>query len=263
VTPKRQSTGSRPERDRAPRPLYQQVKDHILAKIASGRWPPDTRIPSENQLVAEMSVSRMTVNRALRELTGEGRLVRLQGVGTFVAHPKPLTTLYEIRSISEEIRQWGGRHSCDVHLLAEEKAFPELAAAMGIALGTAVFHSLIVHRDRQSPVLLDDRYVNPAAAPEYLGQDFTRITPTAYLLRTVPVTDAEHIIEALMPDKGTRSLLEMPAAEPCLVLHRQTWLGREVVTHSRFTYPGSRYRIGGRFKPLPHRNRTGWPKPAP
>ncbi|RTZ97716.1 MAG: histidine utilization repressor, partial [Deltaproteobacteria bacterium] len=88
----------------APRALYLQVKDYILERIGSGKWPPDQRIPSENQLVKRLGVSRMTVNRALRELSAEGRLVRIQGVGSFVAHPRPLTTLFQIISIDKEIR---------------------------------------------------------------------------------------------------------------------------------------------------------------
>lgn len=236
--------------EQAPRALYIQVKDYIRSRIDSGDWTPDMRIPSENQLVKRFNVSRMTVNRALRELTADGRLVRIQGVGSFVAHPKPLTALFEILSIDDEIKGWGGIHSCRVHLLAEEKAFPELAATIKIPKGAPVYHSVIIHEDRGQPVLLADRYVNPLSAPDYLKQDFTAITPTKYLLKTVPVTDVEHTIEVVMPDDITQKLLEIDAGEPCLVLHRQTWDGRRISTHSRFTYPGSRYRIGGRFKPL-------------
>jgi GntR family histidine utilization transcriptional repressor len=236
--------------DQAPRALYIQVKEHILARIDSGEWPPDTRIPSENQLVTSLNVSRMTVNRALRELAAEGRLVRVQGVGSFVAHPKPMATLFEIQSIDDEFKGWGGVHACDILLLAEERAYPELAAVMGIPLEAPVFHSIIVHRDRGRPVLLADRYINPVVAPDYLNQDFTKITPTKYLLQVAPVTKVEHIIEAVRPDAETRRLLEIDAEEPCLVLHRQTWNDGLVSTHSRFSYPGSRYRIGGRFTPL-------------
>ena len=95
----------------APLPLYQQVKTYIEARIASGQWPPEMKIPSENELVASLGVSRMTVNRALRELAALGHLVRVQGVGTFVATPKPQSALLEIRSIADEIRARGGRHT--------------------------------------------------------------------------------------------------------------------------------------------------------
>ena len=63
-----------------PQPLYRKVKQHLLEQIDSGAWPVNHRLPSEHELVAQFNVSRMTVNRAVRELTDEGRLVRLQGV---------------------------------------------------------------------------------------------------------------------------------------------------------------------------------------
>lgn len=72
----------------APAPFYEKVKQAISEKIHSGVWRPHDRIPSEAELVAQFGFSRMTINRALRELTDEGLLVRLQGVGTFVAERK-------------------------------------------------------------------------------------------------------------------------------------------------------------------------------
>jgi DNA-binding GntR family transcriptional regulator len=71
-----------------PAPLYARVKQMITQQIDNGSWPPHHRVPSESELVSELGFSRMTINRALRELTAEGLLVRMQGVGTFVAEPK-------------------------------------------------------------------------------------------------------------------------------------------------------------------------------
>lgn len=234
----------------APGPLYKKVKDHIMGHILSGKWAPDSCIPSENQLVEQLQVSRMTVGRALRELTEAGYLIRLQGVGSFVAHPKPLKTLMEIRSIVDEIQERGGEHSCFVHLLAEENAYTELALVMQIPVGTKVFHSIVVNMDRGVPVQLADEFVNPVLAPDYLNQDFTQVNPTDYHLRHIQITDAEHILEALKPDHMIQQLLKIGADEPCLMMHRQTWCGETVATHSRFIIPGSRHKIGGRFKPL-------------
>jgi GntR family transcriptional regulator, histidine utilization repressor len=62
--------------------------DDQLSKFSDGNWPPHYRVPSESELVNQLGFSRMTINRALREMTAEGLLVRMQGVGTFVAEPK-------------------------------------------------------------------------------------------------------------------------------------------------------------------------------
>ena len=96
--------------ERAPLPLYQRVKNYILENIGTGQWQPGDRIPSEAKIVKTLGISRMTVNRALRELTDQGRLVRLQGVGTFVARSKPEFALLEIKNISQEITEKGGRY---------------------------------------------------------------------------------------------------------------------------------------------------------
>ncbi len=231
-----------------PYPLYQQVKNYIVERIESGEWPPETRVPSENEFVDRLKISRMTAHRALRELTTEGHLIRVQGVGTFVSTRKPRVALLEIKSISDEIAEWGGRHTSDVRLLAREGAPPDLAEAMGLQPGDKVFHSVIVHRDNGRPVQYSNRYVNPAVAPDYLRQDFTQITPTQYLVRVAPVQEAEHIIEAKLPDSDVRNFLDLQAGEPCLFLYRRTWSFNQVATKSLLIYPGSRYQLGGRFK---------------
>ena len=62
--------------------LYQQVKDHVLRKIGDGSLVAGARVPSEQELVQEFGVARMTVNRALRELAEQGVIVRVAGVGS-------------------------------------------------------------------------------------------------------------------------------------------------------------------------------------
>ena len=62
-----------------PTARYEQVKSHIRRTIESGARQPGDRIPSELDLVAELGVSRMTVNRALRELADEGLVTRRVG----------------------------------------------------------------------------------------------------------------------------------------------------------------------------------------
>lgn len=87
----------------APQALYRRAKEFVLDQLRAGVWKPGDLIYSENQLVQELGISRMTVNRALRELTEEGLLVRISGVGTFVAESKPQSNLLRITNIADEI----------------------------------------------------------------------------------------------------------------------------------------------------------------
>lgn len=70
-----------------PLPLYKQVKQSLLQRIRAGQMVPGDRVPSENDLVKEFSVSRITARQALGELAQEGWVIRVQGKGTFVAEP--------------------------------------------------------------------------------------------------------------------------------------------------------------------------------
>ncbi len=227
-------------------PLYQRIKEHIKREIRSGTWQEGSRVPSESALMAEFEASRMTVNRAVRELSAEGWLERVQGAGTFVAGQKLHSVLLEIRSIHDEIAERGGKHESHVLRLLSLPAEPWMARALEVAPGSPVFHSAIVHLENGQPIQFDIRYVNPAFAPGYLEQDFTRQTPFDYLIGLGPIEAAEHRIEAIMPDEEMRRALKLDRGEPCLSLIRRTWSGGVVVTRSRQLHPGSHFAFIGR-----------------
>ena len=85
----------------APLALYLQIKAHVSRHIADGSWPAGARVPSEQELVQHFGVARMTVNRALRELAEQGLIVRVAGVGSFVAENKPQSNLLRIANIAQ------------------------------------------------------------------------------------------------------------------------------------------------------------------
>lgn len=227
-------------------PLYEKVKQYVVDKIDSGAWPASERLPGEPELARLLGISRMTINRALRELASDHVLERVPGVGTFVAEAKPTSAIVRIHNIADEIRNRGQAYDCDVVGLAKLPPPRTVLAGMGLGRGDKVFWTKIVHRANGSAVQLEERYVLPSFAPRFLDQDFTRITTTAYLFDITPPTDAEHVIEAELPGERTRDLLEISGHEPCLVVTRRTWVGKVITTYSRLTHPGTRYRLSGR-----------------
>src|ERR1700683_2503136 len=114
-------------------PLYLKVKRHILDNIDSGKWGTSMRVPSENEIVKSFGVSRMTANRALRELRDEGVLVRIAGVGSFVADQHAHAPPLEIRGIADEIRTRGHAHRAEIISLERIRAIAQLAEDFGIA----------------------------------------------------------------------------------------------------------------------------------
>lgn len=230
-----------------PSPLYVRVKQAITEKIRSGAWLPNSKLPSETELLQMLGVSRMTVNRALREMTIEGLLVRTQGVGTFVAEAKGHAALFEIHNIAEEIKARGNTHRCEVIVLEimpesarEKMPFPLPGVAQ-------LFHSVVVHFENEVPVQIEERFVNAEIAPAYLQQDFKQITPYAYLINLAPLTEGEHVVESVNATTAECKLLRIKRQEPCLLIRRRTWSAYGQVGCARLVYPGSRYRLEGKF----------------
>jgi GntR family histidine utilization transcriptional repressor len=223
--------------------MYLQVKQMILGRIDSGAWPPRHKIPSESALVEEFAVSRMTVNRALRELSIEGVIVRVKGAGSFVAIPRLKANILEVRNLADEIAERGERHSAEVILLDQLKASPDIAALLQVPVGAEVFHSIIVHNESGVPLQIEDRYVNKLIAPDYLTQPLDLVTPNQYLSSVAAWTGAEHQVAAILPVPWEAKLLGITIADPCLLVNRRTFLGSQIVTAVRLLFAGSRYRI--------------------
>ena len=228
---------------------YARVKQHLKEGLASGRWPPGALMPSEAELVAEFGVSRMTVNRALRELQSEGLVQRTQGVGTFAGALHRVSSTLHIRDLHEEIEARGHRHQAVVHLQRSEAATLALAAQLGVAAGSAVFHTLIVHFDNGVALQCEDRYVNPAAAPGYLAADFTQTTPTQYLFSATALWRAQYTIEASRATAQEARLLAIDTDAPCLVVVRRTFTADAAITIARLVHPGALYQLEGQFSP--------------
>ncbi|MCH9695634.1 MAG: histidine utilization repressor [Gammaproteobacteria bacterium] len=234
---------------RNPKPRYQQLKDSIIARISSGELLPTDRVPSENELVEEMQVSRMTANRALRELNDEGYVERVAGRGTFVSDYRSRSHLLEVHNIADEIERRGNTHSSLVLRQSKQKARGEVAKALHVEQGTAVFHLLLVHYENESPIQLEDRHVVASFAPGCIDQDFTAVTPSAYLTGVAPLQEAEQAVRASIANKGIRARLEMNDDEAALVVIRRTWSRGRPVTFARLHHPGSRYELTGHYAP--------------
>jgi GntR family histidine utilization transcriptional repressor len=228
---------------------YARVKHYLKRELAQGRWAPGALMPSEADLVAKFGVSRMTVNRALRELQTEGLVDRVQGAGTYAAQLHKVASTLTIRDLHEEIEARGHLHHAAVHLAREERAPAVLAHRLGLPAGARVFHTLIVHHENGVPLQCEDRYVNPACAPGYLDVDFTRITPTHYLLDVAPLWEAQYSIEASAPTAEEAGLLGIDEDAACLVIVRRTVSRGLPITIARLVHPGSRYLLQGEFRP--------------
>jgi GntR family histidine utilization transcriptional repressor len=227
---------------------YLQVKQHILRQIADGTLRSGERVPSENELVRELDVARMTANRALRELAAEGMLLRVAGVGTFVAERRVHSHPLEVRNIADEIRSRGHEYEAKVVSLTSVTATRELAEWCGVTTGARLDHSVLIHFEGGAPLQVEDRYVNPTVVSGYLRNDFTRTTPHEYLMQAAPLQRAEHTVRAVIPDSRIRRMLKLDRTDACLLIRRRTWTSGRIAAAADLYHPGSRYELTGAFQ---------------
>lgn len=228
-------------------PRYAIIKQSISEAVREGRLKAGDRVPSEAELVDQFNVSRMTANRALRELQAAGVIIRRAGIGSFIAEPKPIGQMIEIRNIADEIRDRGHVYRARVIQNIAERADAESAPLLAVPVGTKLFRSIIVHHEAEFPIQLEERVVLASIAPHYGDMDFSATTPNEYLTRIAPLERVEHRVCAMMPDERVRARLGLAAGEPVLRMTRRTWCRGRLVSHAWLTHPGTRFELSAAF----------------
>ncbi len=228
-------------------PAYQQIKKYILHAIHSGQWRTGMAIPTEMSLAKQFAVSRMTVNRALKELTEEKVLQRRQGSGTFVAQQQFNHTFVEVRNIADDIRQTGknyraeviGKKYCDLSTL--------LADVQPLFQQTQKLFQLdVIHYGDNVPIQYEKRWVDTGLVPEFSQQDFTQINASDYLIQNIPLVKGHYSIQAIQSSADIADKLNMAAAQAALLLTRYTYSSdNRIVTYVQMWHNGKSFQFSG------------------
>lgn len=230
-------------------PRYLQIKSTILEKIQSGALRPDDKIPSEHKLAETFSVSRLTVQRAIRELVSEGLLRRTQGSGTYVNNFTHRFSLVEVRDVVEEIHNQGGEPSSEVLLQRRLVPPPEIDELLELEEGQEVFHVAVLQSMDGEPVAHEERFAVVDVFADFLDQDFSNRSVFNYLAARSVLEDIENVVAAVHVDRRLAGLLEIDRNEPCIRVQRRNWYQGQCVTLTRITYAGSRQVLASRYRP--------------
>ena len=231
------------------KPRYQVIKSHLLDEIRNGTYKPQERIPSEHKLADQFGVSRLTVQRAIRDLVGEGFLRRAQGSGTFVTSATPQFSLIEVRDLVEQIRNRGGTPKSEVVLQRRVTPESSIADLLELPSDTEAFHAAIVQSMDDVPVAYEERFAITDIYPDFLEQDFSRNSVFEYFASRSALQEIENVVSAILPERRVAQLLEIDEKEPCLQVQRRNWYNGKAVTLTRFTYAGPRQVLASRYRP--------------
>ncbi len=224
---------------------FADIKQALLEQIHNGELAMGSKTPSENQLAQRFGVSRMTARRAVTELVDEGYLLRMQGAGTFVADSRPVGSMFAVRAIDTEIAERGQGYCARVLCQTSMHADADQASVLGVEQGGELYCLEVVHFADDIPLQFEQRLILPAWAEGFLSWDFTAQTASAYLSAQAPLTEADTLIEAVLPTRKVCEALAINQGEPCLKISRRTYSTQGLVSFARLYHPGSRYRLGG------------------
>lgn len=229
--------------------LHQRILSDIEGKILSGEWAPGYRIPYEVDLAREYGCSRMTVNKVMTQLAGNGLIERRRRSGSTVRRPTFHSAVMEIREISSEVAALGKSYTYRLLSAERAKAGREACASLGLAKSGPVLRLHCLHLADAEPFCVEQRLINLAAVPEAAETDFATEPPGNWLVSKVPWSSAEHVIKAVGADAGGSELLGVPPGYPCLVMERRTTFGGPYLTWVRLTYRGDGHVLTARFTP--------------
>ena len=146
------------------RPLYLQVKDMLIQRIAAGAWKPGAAIPNEIELSRELGISVGTVRKALDEMESERLISRRQGRGTFVIDQTSNEHAVRFSNIRDTngIRITGEVESCSVAAAAASDAE---SRRLQLRISEPIFHIHRVRTHKDAPLMVEDATVPQSRFP--------------------------------------------------------------------------------------------------
>jgi len=235
----------------AKEPKYYAVKRHLLVLIDA--LPAGAPVPTERELTARLGTSRTTVRQALSDLVAEGRLIRRQGAGTFVAEPK-ITWPLQLTSFTEQAAAVGYVAGAQLLSARRVRAEPEIAHRLAVAADAPLYRLERLRLTDDVPMALEVSYLSAERFPGLLAR--VRRSPSLYRVLTeryrVQPRHAEQTIETAPASPYQAGLLRTDTGAPMLVLSRHSFdLDRQPVEYVRSWYRGDRYAFLARLLEVP------------
>jgi DNA-binding GntR family transcriptional regulator len=197
--------------------LANVVRDALRHSVMAAEYPPDSRLPNEDELAARFAVSRATVREAVRGLVEEGYLVRRQGSGTYVTRRPLLTnTLDRNFSYTSYLESRGVRAGKRLLEAGVVAADGEIADHLRIDVGAQVVQLRRTRTADDRPVMYSVDRIPAEIAPLDVDRDREAFGGSLYELLAslghlvghaeavlLPVTASGEVASALRVAEGT------------------------------------------------------------
>jgi GntR family transcriptional regulator len=191
--------------------LYEQVRDNLLNRITSGEFKAGDKLPTEELLCKEYGVSRITIRRAISELTAQMLISPRRGVGTVVTNRGTGRRVFRLSGF------FGQGSGFRVRKIASttEGATADVAKALQIGEGALVQHQRYIALHKNEAFTLTDAY--EAEGDEFSGRKVKTQSEPPPSRR---VARAEQELIPVISDALSEKYLGYPAGQPMMEARR-------------------------------------------
>jgi GntR family transcriptional regulator len=202
---------------------YEIVKRYLMEIVEN--FPPNTKIPSERDLINQMGVSRATIQKAISDLQAEGYLYTIRRKGTFTSEHRLKMLLNQLVGFSKQVKASGDTPKTDLmeHIVLFANEY--LASKMCVDEGTCIHFVLRVRYKNDIPVTVDYSYFADFAVSGINLKDFeTSVYKYIEDVNGLELSRSELLIDAELPEPEVSKLLNLSENDPVIKIEYLTRL---------------------------------------
>ncbi|MBT9466255.1 GntR family transcriptional regulator [Hydrogenophaga sp.] len=208
----------------SPKPLYEQIKEILRARVLDGTYKPHAQMPSESEMMSAFNVSRITVRQALSDLQNEGLVFRIHGKGTFVAKPKAFQDLGKLQGFGEAMRQMGYETFARVVSMRTVVPSAQVQERLQLTKRARVTELQRLRFLNREPISLDITYL-PVTIGARLAKEDLASRDVFVILENdygMSLGHADLQIGSTLADERLAGQLQVEEGSPVLVIERTT-----------------------------------------
>jgi GntR family transcriptional regulator len=211
-------------------PLYVRVESLIRHKILAGQLEAGEKLPTEEKLIAQFGVSRITIRNALAHLERDGLIERSRAKGTFVAQDLPLNEKFTITNEVHDIVRDADRYEIDVLGLetvqiSDTRCAREIRGLFNLTNSASISLVRRVRMFNRNPMYYLENHMLPEIARHLTVEELSQMPLLRILKKKIGLSigHGEMYLEAIPADPDIAEILRVQIFEPLILRQIYYW----------------------------------------
>lgn len=209
---------------------YEMVINILEKEILEGKYDLNKKLPTEEELMKRLNVSKNTIRKAIEILVNKGYIYRVQGSGVFLREFSRLGCV-NMKEMNGLTKQYSNEKlESKVLNFSLINADEELASRMKCEVNTKVYYVKRVRYMNGEPLQIEESYYNKDIIP-YLNEEICSSSIFNYIRNDLKlkIGFADRVISCERLNEEEAQLLNLNKDDPALILNNTIFLNSGVV----------------------------------